>query len=262
MEKSVSFKGSNIFYQLINDGSKAVMLIHGFGEDPRIWDGLLPLFAGYKIIIPSLPGIGKSELLDASKDSISLYADALNMITEVENISKLTVIGHSMGGYIAMALAEKHRDKIERLGLFHSTSFADSDEKVETRKKGISFIKEHGPYAFMKTSIPGLFYDETASKESIAMLTERSKDFSAEVLTRFYRAMMGRPNLSHVLSILEVPVLIICGRHDKAVPFEQSLRESHLAELTQFHVLENSAHMGMYEQPEQVKQIISSFLKL
>ena len=260
MEKSFLYKNGEVHYTDNKDGDKAVVLIHGFGEDSRIWDNILSAFEGYRLIVPDLPGTGRSTILKEKNTSIADYAEAINALLEKENIAKPCIVGHSMGGYIAMAFAEHHPTKVDKLALIHSTSYADSEEKVETRKKGIAFIKEHGSQAFLKTSIPGLFKDEEKSKKDIDMLIDRAAEFSPETLIQYYTAMMNRPDLHSILGIEEFPVLIVAGKADKAVPLEQSLKESHLAEITHFHILEHSGHLGMLEEPAKLITIIKDFL--
>ena len=75
-----------------------------------------------------------------------------------------TLIGHSMGGYITLAFAEKYPEILNAFWLFHSSAYADDDSKKETRKKGIEFIKNNGVAAFVKTSAPNLFSEKTKNK--------------------------------------------------------------------------------------------------
>src|ERR1700722_6200667 len=106
MQKSIQFRGESLEYEIRGSG-KPVMLVHGFTEDRRIWD---PLLTGiedkYKWILPDLPGSGRSAF-NSSLPEIKDFADALLAITENENISRMALIGHSMGGYISLAFTEK-----------------------------------------------------------------------------------------------------------------------------------------------------------
>jgi len=94
-----------------------------------------------------------------------------------------------MGGYISLAFAEKYKNKLTGLGLFHSSAYADDATKIETRRKGIEFIKTNGPLAFLKTSIPGLFADTEKSKAEINLLIDRAKTFSGESKNIFRRSI-------------------------------------------------------------------------
>ena len=96
-----------------------------------------------------------------------------------------------MGGYVALAFAEKWGEMLEGFGLFHSTAFADSAEKKEVRRKGIQFIERNGPYEFLKTTIPGLF--SPASRENktelIEELLKTAHNFSGAALVSYYVSM-------------------------------------------------------------------------
>lgn len=104
------------------------MLIHGFGEDAAIWNNQTEYLKDkFQLIIPDLPGSGKSEMTDDM--SMEGMAEVIHSIIRQEDIDACTVIGHSMGGYITLAFAEKYPDYLSAFGLFHSTAYADSDEK-------------------------------------------------------------------------------------------------------------------------------------
>src|SRR5580704_12222233 len=137
MDKNIIYQTSSIFYKIDGKGIP-VMLIHGFAEDSGIWDLQADLLAKNCCLIrPDLPGSGKSFILDDAEadpvkklpETMEEYADGLKSILDAENIASCIMIGHSMGGYVSLAFAEKYPDQLSALGLFHSTSFADSEEK-------------------------------------------------------------------------------------------------------------------------------------
>jgi pimeloyl-ACP methyl ester carboxylesterase len=258
--KSFSFANTQISYTLRGEG-EPVLLLHGFAEDSRIWDGLATsLSKEFRVITPDIPGSGQSGLLDDKDAGMTGYAAVLNALLETENITACTLIGHSMGGYIALAFAEEFPQKLKALGLFHSSAYADDAAKIETRKKGIGFIKENGAAAFLKTSIPGLFADAENSKNDIEDLIAKGRDFTNKALVQYYESMIDRPDRTAVLKNLDIPILFLMGQHDKAVPFEHSLQQSHLPNISHIHILRNAAHMGMLEQPEESFADLAHFL--
>lgn len=259
--KNIQYKNSSLSYRISGKGN-SVVLLHGFAEDSRIWDEIAQqLLPGYQLIIPDIPGSGQSALLDEEKISIADYADAVTAILEKENISQCTMIGHSMGGYITLAFAKKYPEKIQALGLFHSSAYADDEAKKDTRKKAIRVIEEKGAMTFLKTSIPGLFASEEKSRADIDMLLERAKEFTPEALVQYYEAMIARPDTTDVLKNSLKPVLFVMGEHDKAVPFQHSLQQSYLPAIAHINILRNSAHMGMLEEKEKSFTILADFLQ-
>jgi pimeloyl-ACP methyl ester carboxylesterase len=167
-----------------------------------------------------------------------------------------------MGGYVTLAFAEKHPELLHGFGLFHSTAFADSEEKKQNRRKGIDFIQKHGAFEFLKTSTPNLFSAITKEQhpELIQEQIDTLHNFSASALVNYYEAMIRRPNRTNVLKQAKMPVLFILGRMDSAVPLEDGLKLCHMPELSYIHILEHSGHMGMLEEPKQANSILKTYL--
>lgn len=260
MEKHLTFNGSTIYYRVIGEGMP-VILLHGFGEDGTIWDSQVShLKNKYQLVVPDIPGSGKSSLLTTNKPGMEDYACCVKAILDQENISKSVLIGHSMGGYIALAFAEKFPEQLIAFGLFHSSAYADDEVKIDTRKKAISFIKNNGAGAFLNTSIPGLFMDSGKSAADLKTLLEKGNNFTPEALIQYYEAMISRPDRTSVLKHAELPVLMIMGVHDKAVPFNFSLKQAHLPKCTYILILRKSAHMGMLEEMNTSNHILADFL--
>ena len=242
-----------------------VIFIHGFAEDGKIWKNQIEfLQKDFLLIIPDLPGSGKSINDNEKKIStIDDYADCIKAIINEEKISSCIIIGHSMGGYVALAFAEKFLEHLLAFGLFHSTAFADSEEKKTVRRKSIDFINKHGAAAFIKQSMPNLFAEsfKHLHPQVIEELIDRYDNFNAASLVSYYEAMMQRPDRTTVLENFKKPVLLIIGEKDNAVPLEQSLKQSHLPQISYIHILENVAHMGMFEETKRVNTLLLSFIK-
>lgn len=260
VEKTILYQTKKIFYRNIGSGDP-VMFVHGFGEDGNVWNDQVEFFSNrYHIITPDLPGSGRSEMInDMSMEGL---AEVLHSIIHEENINTCTVIGHSMGGYITLALVENYWNHVNAFGLFHSSAFADSEEKKETRKKGIEFIKQHGGFEFLKTATPNLFspFSKEQIPNAIDEFIESLKSFSPDALISYYNAMMKRPDRTAVLKNTKSSVLFIAGEHDNAIPLTDVLKQCHLPEKSYFHLLKKSGHMGMLEETEKANRILEEFL--
>jgi len=263
--EQVIFADKKIFYRLEGKG-KPVVLLHGFGEDGNVWNRQIEkLKSENLLIVPDLPGSGQSEKLEG-KCTLTDYAEVVKTIVNKEIIkdekSSFVLIGHSMGGYITLAFAEKYPELLNSFGLFHSSAYADTREKIETRKKAIDFINKNGKEAFLKTSVPDLFAEKTQKErpELIENLLMLANKISAEALIQYYEAMILRPDRTGVLRSFSKPVLFIIGKHDHAVPMQDSLEQSHIPEVSFVHVLQNSGHMGMWEEQELSTSYLSDFL--
>jgi len=259
------FQDKTIHYRIYGNG-KTVMLLHGFGEDSTVWEPQVNfLQQHFRLIVPDIPGSGQSEFVPNA--NIETYAEIVKEIFDRELQSTLpgaggALIGHSMGGYIALAFAEKYPGYLNSFGLFHSSAFADNEEKKQVRKKAIEFIKEKGAATFLKTSTPALFTGEYAARhpEKINELVEKGAHFSNEALIQYYEAMIARPDRTAVLKNFNQPILFLIGEHDMAIPLQSSLDQCYLPVQSHVHILAGSAHMGMWEEEEKANNILLVFL--
>ena len=172
------------------------------------------------------------------------------------------LIGHSMGGYVTLAFAEKYPEALSAFGLFHSTAYADNEAKKEGRRKGIAAMKEQGAEAFLKAFVPNLYGPVTKEKNP-ALIDEHLnavRNFSAESLVKYFEAMMQRFDRTAVLEKNSVPVLFVMSEHDAAVPLEDGLKQCHLPRLSFVHLLQASGHMGMVEEAEEANKILIAFI--
>ena len=260
LSKQLTYKNAAVHYRIMGEG-KVVVLLHGFGEDSSIWDKMATVLSKkFRLLIPDIPGTGASAMITGNNVGMEEYADCIAGILTAENISECTMIGHSMGGYITLAFAEKYPQMLHAFGLFHSSAYADDDAKKETRKKAIKFIKENGAEAFLNTSTPGLFKDAEKSSEEINHLIKKGSSFTPEALIQYYEAMITRPDRTNILTTFYSPVMFILGMHDKAVPFEHGLEQSHLPALSHIFILRDSAHMSMLEEAEKSLLNLEHFL--
>jgi pimeloyl-ACP methyl ester carboxylesterase len=262
VQKRIQFKGKFIEYEIKGSGSP-VLLLHGFTEDRRIWNPMLiGLEDKYQWILPDLPGSGGSAF-NGQLTRITDFADVLFAILEAEQVPKLVLIGHSMGGYISMAFAEKYPERLRALGLFHSSSYADSPEKKESREKNIRFIQKNGALSFIEQSIPGLYSDyfKAENPAEIQRQLERYANFSPDSLVLYLEAMKERPATTGALKIITKPVLFIMGEQDKAVPLKDALEQCHLPGISYIHILTHTAHMGMIENTSLCNTIVDRFLE-
>lgn len=266
--KEITIKGKKLSYRTSGEGP-VIILIHGFGEDGSIWENQYDIFPNHHVIIPDLPGSGQSEIIDDM--SMEGLADAIKEIILHETAElyfkegephSVVMIGHSMGGYITLAFAEKYPHMLRGFGLFHSTAYADSEEKKETRRKGIEFIETNGAAAFLKTSTPNLYAPATREKFPALINNHINKthNFSGAALVLYMVSMINRPDRTHILKQTHLPVLFILGKYDTAVPIKDGLEQVHLPDLSYIHVLEESGHMGMIEERAVANRILNEYI--
>jgi pimeloyl-ACP methyl ester carboxylesterase len=239
----------------------ALVLLHGFCEDNSIWSHIIPelVFDGI-IIAPNLPGFGNSNL-ESTVFGIEDIAGKIHHSLSVEGIKKIICIGHSLGGYITLALKKNYPAFIESLGLIHSTAYADTKEKIITRNKLIKFLDNNPASLFLSTFAPSLFSEvnQKRLKNDIEKVINMSINLKNTTIQAYVRAMRDREDYSKIL-FQEINPLFIAGKNDTAVPIENS--ESQIAKIENRennYLLKNVAHMGMYESPSIIIKAINQF---
>ena len=244
---------SSLHFHEEGDGFPLVF-IHGFCETLEIWKAFVkPLSKNFHVFTIDLPGFGKSEILPAPF-SIDQVADSVAVWLIENKISKSILVGHSLGGYVTLALAERHPGLLKGLGLFHSTSFADTEEKIENRNRVIEFVRKNGVAPYIDTFVPGLFFDKgnkaIAEVHRIAMQTQET------TLTAYAQAMRDRPDRSFILRNHEIPKFLIAGAEDTIIPPASSLKMAEIGQNCRFYELRGVAHMGLFEAENQCQEAI------
>jgi pimeloyl-ACP methyl ester carboxylesterase len=234
---------------------KAVVLLHGYGEDSSVWSGFVPfLQKDFYIITPDYARLSNLKTIED-------YADFVHEKIQATGFEKCVMIGHSMGGYVALAFAEKYPQMITGLGLFHSTSFADSDEKKVARTKNIEFIDKHGAELFIKTSTPNLYAEEFQKHhpEIIEKHIQYASTLPKEALMAGMQAMRDRPDRRQILKSLKCSVMFIIGEMDKSVSPEDAKSQIMMPKYFSSSILNDVAHMGMVEEPEDCLKFMIKF---
>jgi pimeloyl-ACP methyl ester carboxylesterase len=241
-----------------------LVLIHGFCEDSRVWEYICPALAKEnRIITIDMPGFGKSPLHPKQEaTTLEDMADQLSALLAEKRIKKCTMVGHSMGGYLTLAFAEKYADMLNGFGLFHSTAFADSDFKKKNRLKHIDFVEKNGVEPFVKTLIPSLYSSKQDYQKQVENSLQMANECSVEGVANALKAMRQRADKTEVLKNSQVPVLFIAGTEDTVVVPKDVALQSSMPKMSQFELFENSGHMGMTEEPERSIKTIRSFLSL
>ena len=265
MTKQLRINSGTLTYECIGKGAP-IMLVHGFGEDGYVWNEIAnTLSAEYQIIIPHLKGSYLSPIENLSLvDNITMesMAEDLHKVLVAEKIDQVIMLGHSMGGYITLAFAEKYDEKLCGFGLIHSTSHADSDSKKEARLKSIDFLKNHSTQSFLEIATPNLFGApfKTNHPEKINELIQRASQITEASMMAYLRAMRKRKDRTDILNKTTKPVFFCIGMQDNAVSPEDAIQQSKIPAKSQTLILEEVGHQGMMEAPEKLTEAIRKFL--
>lgn len=235
-------------------GSPSIIFLHGFGEDHRIWDDFLPNFEWQNSFI--CPGY--ADWTDC--EQLSDFAHKL--MNSLPKESSYYIVGHSMGGYIALELAKLYPERILKVVMLNSTAFPDSDEKKKNRDKTAAFIENLGVDKFIGPFIPNLFSSHFIEKnpQIIQTLTKRYQTLSANGLIAATMAMKNRMDGRELLKATSIPFLFIHGALDGMISMADIQECTQLnSKLHQMVVFSQSAHQSVYEEPVKCFETIHHF---
>ena len=158
----IIYKNTKISYSDTGKGN-TVVLIHGFLENQTMWQDLVPeLSKKHRVITLDLLGHGETECF-GYVHSMEDNAEVIRAILSKLRIRKAIFVGHSMGGYVALAFAELYPAMVKGLVLQNSTSKADSEERKANRDRAIKAVKKEYT-TFVRLSISNLFSEENREK--------------------------------------------------------------------------------------------------
>ncbi|QCR23369.1 alpha/beta fold hydrolase [Pontibacter sp. SGAir0037] len=241
----------------------ALVFLHGFCESKQVWEEFAkPLEQKFRIIALDLPGHGRhTSNLNSSTMSMEGMADHVKEQLDILGIRKCLMIGHSMGGYVTMAFAEKYSAMLTGICLFHSSALPDTDEKKENRNKTIDYVERHGVVNFINPFVEPLFYRENRERlqAEIELLKEIGRQTPQPAVLAALAAMRDRPDRSQVLADLKCPVLFLFGKDDGAVPLEKALEQCHLPNNSTVCFLGKTGHMGMFERTYETRKALEKF---
>lgn len=246
-----------------NGAGNTLVFLHGYCESKEVWDQFEVHFSKTnRVICIDLPGYGASPAIPhLSMDSM---AHAVYEVLQQSKVEKAMLIGHSMGGYVALAFAEHHSQMMSGLCLFHSTAYADSPEKKLQRDKTIVYLNENGVEAFIRPFVPPLFYSTNRErcKASIEKLIQIGLKTPLHVITESALAMRDRPDRTHVLSESKYPILFIVGKNDGSVKAEDSVTQSLMPYQSYVQILGDTGHQGLFEREAETIKMLEGFASI
>ena len=259
MENFITFKNANIFFSDIGKGT-VVVLLHGFLENSTMWNDIIPeISKRNRIITIDLLGHGKTDCL-GYLHPMELFAETLKAVLNHLKIRKYILVGHSLGGYISLALAKMNSTNIKGLCLLNSTSYADSKERISLRKRAIEMAqKNYEP--LVKMSVANLFQPKNTVlfKDQIEVVKQQALQTSLQGYIAAQEGMIIRANTNAVLAENSFKKLLIIGKQDPVLSYENSLEEAKKTN-TEVVIL-NGGHMSYIENKLELILALKSFLK-
>ncbi|MEE9408811.1 MAG: alpha/beta hydrolase [Polaribacter sp.] len=255
----LEFKNAEIFYTDQGKGT-AIVLIHGFLENTTMWQNIVPeLSKRNRVITIDLLGHGKSDCL-GYMHSTELFSETIEAVLKHLRIRKSILIGHSLGGYVALAFAEKNPNKVKGLCLMNSTTEEDDDERKTLRLRANKMIQDNFTN-MIRMSFANLFGEKsrTVFKDEMKLALNEALQTPIQGYIAGQEGMRIRPNRNHVLVNNDFKKLIIIGKKDPVLDFETSLKE---AENTDSEVVVfPDGHMSHIENKDELTNVLKEFVK-
>ena len=224
MQKFIPYKNIQIAFTAQGKG-EAIVLLHGFLENSTMWENVIPaLEKNYQVITIDLLGHGNTERLGYIH-TMEEMAQTVSYVLDHLQIEKTSFLGHSMGGYVALAFAELFPTRIQKLLLLNSTPLADSPERVDNRNRAIRLVKQNKD-AFISMAITNLFGKESREqlREKINILIKEAQQLPTENIVAVMEGLKTRKDRTHILKNFTVEKIFLAGEEDEIVPLE-SLQE-------------------------------------
>lgn len=245
---------SSIFYETFGKGS-AIVLLHGFLESSTMWKPLIPQLSENNFVLTiDFPGHGKSDVI-SEIHTMELIAEVVNEIMEHLQISTATFIGHSMGGYVALACAEIFPEKVEKLILLNSTPAADSEERKENRDRALKVIDQNAK-AYIGMAIGNLFAETSREKfaAAVEVLKMEAYSFPVEGIKAAIKGMRDRKDRTEVLRHFNKAKFMVLAEEDPILPL---LETKELADHCGVSLkIIKGGHMSIIENLDSVKEFL------
>ncbi|MFO0356846.1 MAG: alpha/beta fold hydrolase [Sphingobacteriaceae bacterium] len=261
MIKTTQFKKATVTFSDQGKG-RVVVLLHGYLGSKEIWQSTIQNLAkSYRVIAIDLPGHGATPNI-GYVHSMELMAKCVKKVMDDLRLKKYVIIGHSMGGYAALAFAELFPENLKGLCLFHSTALADSEEKKKDRNRAIKLVKAD-KRVYTKSTIQNLFATKNIKylKDEVAFATKIALATSKQGAVAALEGMKDRPNRDIILGLVEYPVMMVIGEHDNILPYQSLMEQANTIKNKHVLFLEHDGHMGFLESPRSVNKAIRKFLR-
>jgi 3-oxoadipate enol-lactonase len=262
MIKQLSLGGNE--FSLFDEGNgRPLLFVHGFPLNHTMWRGQLTEFAGeYRVIAPDLRGFGRSDVGDVTV-TIEQFADDLAAIVDELGVREpVTLVGLSMGGYVAWQFVRKYRHRLRALVLCDTRAAADSPEAAENRLKVADTVLAEGTEALATAMVRKLFARPTIETRPAVVEAVRNVILSAnpQGVAAAQRAMAARPDATGMLATIDVPTLVVVGEDDVISPVDEMRRISEAIRGARLVVIAAAGHMAPLEHPAAFNAALGEFL--
>lgn len=261
MLKTILYKKETVTF-LDKGKGRVVVLLHGYLGAKEIWESTINnLSKSYRVIAIDLPGHGGTGNFGYAH-SMELMAKCVKAVLDSLRLKKYVMVGHSMGGYVALAYADLFPEYLRGMSLYHSTSYPDSEEKRRDRLRAIEVVKAN-KNVYTRATITNLFATKNLKylKDEISFAYNIARQTSKQGIIAALHGMRDRPSRHLIIGFVKYPVMMVIGELDNILPYEQLLEQSEMIENKTVLYLEHDGHFGFLESPRQSNKALRKFLR-
>lgn len=261
MLKTANFKGGKVTFSDTGKG-RVVVLLHGFLGSHEIWEQTIAgLSKSYRVIAIDLPGHGGTDCF-GYVHTMDLMAKCVKAVLDQLRLKKYVIIGHSMGGYATLAFADLFPDNLRGFCLYHSSGYADTEEKKRDRSRAIKVVKAN-PRIYVVEAIKNLFAAKNLKylKREVSFATRVALKTKKQGIIAALEGMKDRPARDIILGLVEYPIMMVIGEHDNVLPHAQLMEQYKTIKNGTLLYLEHDGHMGFLESPRVSNKALRQFIR-
>ncbi|HEY9086050.1 MAG TPA: alpha/beta hydrolase [Candidatus Tyrphobacter sp.] len=260
----MAYGDARIDMRIDGSGAHAVVLLAGFPLAREIWDAVAqPLAATHRVLRPDLRGMGASSVVDGPY-LMELLASDVATVLDAVGVESAAIVGHSAGGYVALAFARMYAERVDRLALVCSRLVADSPDLARSRKDLASTVERDSRIdAVVEAYVPRLLSQTTLQRhpeiaQRVRAIAERADPRGAAALLRGIAMRSGSEDIAPELTM---PVLVIAGGEDAIVPLDEERAVAAAFPNATLVIAERSGHLPMLEEPDVTTSALADWLK-
>ena len=249
--QKINVNGIEFAYTRHGAGTPLVLL-HGYPLDGSIWSELVPLLTDqFELIIPDLRGFGESTTGDTAATMDTFASDVARLVDHL-GFEKAALAGHSMGGYVALAFAKKHPDRVRGLGLVSSQVLADPPERKQGRYDTADQVAAKGIGVVVEAMTSKLTPDERVRAFAQSVMEQQRPNGIIGAL----KAMAEREDLSTLLPDVKYPVVLVHGDADALIPIERAREVKNAIPRAHLVELKGVGHLPMLEASDETAKAL------
>jgi pimeloyl-ACP methyl ester carboxylesterase len=257
-----AINGVKLHWRESGAGDDVVLFIHGFPFRSTMWGPQLEAAPpGWRFIAPDLRGFGNSELGNEPL-SMDLFADDLIAILDHLNIEQVVVCGLSMGGYIALSIADRYPHRMRAVVLAATRASADSPEVRKGRHELAKQARAFGSMAVVDAMLPKLVSGATKIQrpEVADFVRVMMQTTNAEAMARTLEALASRHDYRDKVQSINVAAMVVCGDQDEIITREDMDLLARSVRGAKYELVPNVGHLPNLEAPDVFNSMLNTFL--